>query len=154
MRQSQWECNDPAFFQEVFSQAEVLSLAINKEDGFPYAIPVNFVYLDGKLYFHSSLKGMKMDLIARDGRVGFHAASDILVSQEKSTSYYKSVCGTGLAQPVEDLQEKGKALDAIARRYHAACPVPTPENTLRHVGIVRIDVETLTGKRRLPREQG
>ena len=68
MRQSQWECNDPAFFRQLFSQAETLFLSIATEEH-PYVVPVNFVYLDGKLYFHSSPKGTKMELIARDGRV-------------------------------------------------------------------------------------
>ena len=149
MRQSQWECNDPEFFQAVFSQAEILNLAVNTGD-FPYAVPVNFVFLDGKLYFHSSPKGMKMELIAADGRVGFNVVSNVSISQEKSTAYYTSVCGTGRARIVEDLAEKGKALDAIAMRYNASCPLPTPENTLRHVGIVCIDIESMTGKRRLP----
>ena len=147
MRQSQWACNDPEFLRQVLSQAEVLFLSVNA-DGFPYVVPVNFVFLDGKIYFHSSPKGMKMELIARDGRVGFSVAADVNIVPHKSTTYYKSVCGTGRASVVEDLSEKGAALDAIAERYGAACPRPTPENVLRNVGIVRIDVAAMTGKNR------
>lgn len=151
MRQSQWECNDPAFFRQLFSQAETLFLSIATEE-YPYVVPVNFVYLDGKLYFHSSPKGTKMELIARDGRVGFSVAADVEIARKKSTTYYKSVCGTGRATIVEDIAEKGKALDAIAERYGASCPRPTPEAVLRNVGIVRIDVAAMTGKNHPPHQ--
>lgn len=149
MHKRPFECNDPEFFNEVASQADDLTIALNN-GGTPYVVTVNFVYLGGKLYFHSSPKGLKMELIARDGRIGFNMVCDVTISREKSTAYYKSLCGTGQARIVTDLAEKGRVLDAIATRYHAACPLPTPENTLAHVAVVCIDIETLTGKRRLP----
>lgn len=149
MRQSQRECNTPEFFDEVFNRGEVLFLSLNTE-GFPYGVPVNFVFLEGRLYFHCALEGVKLDLIRRDGRVGFVVAADIVIAREKSTTYYKSVCGTGRASLVENMDEKHHAIDALAERYGASCPRPTPDGALRHVAVVRIDIEAMTGKRHVP----
>ena len=32
-------------------------LAVHGEDGYPYAVPLSYVYTPGKLYFHSALAG-------------------------------------------------------------------------------------------------
>ena len=42
MRLKKRECNEDAFFDEVFTAADDLALAMNAGD-FPYVIPVNFV---------------------------------------------------------------------------------------------------------------
>ena len=47
------------------------TLALLGDEGYPYAVPVSYVYADGKIYFHSALAGHKVDAIARDGRVSF-----------------------------------------------------------------------------------
>ena len=39
-------------------------LAVNGDDGYPYAVPVNYVFSNGKIYFHSALSGHKVDAIA------------------------------------------------------------------------------------------
>lgn len=48
----------------------------------------------------------------------------------------------------EDTEEKGRALDAIAMRYQARCHVPARPEDIELVAILRIDVESLSGKRR------
>lgn len=149
MRQSQRECNAPEFFEEVFHRGEVLFLSLQTET-FPYGVPVNFVFLDGRLYFHCAPEGVKLDLIRRDGRAGFVVTADVVIAREKSTTFYKSVCGTGRASLIEDMDEKRHAIDALAERYGASCPRPTPDNALRHLAVVRIDIEAMTGKRHVP----
>lgn len=149
MRQKKRECHDPAFFDEVFSRSEELFLALHNGD-FPYVIPVNFSRLGERIYIHCALEGAKLDLIRQDGRVAFSLAADVRIDREKSTTYYKSVCGTGRAFIVEDPEEKRLALDSIAERYASRCPRPAPEADIRRVGIIRIDIVSLSGKRCLP----
>jgi len=47
--------------EEVLDNAEFGVLALCGEK--PYAVPVNFVYLDNAIYFHGSLTGKKMEII-------------------------------------------------------------------------------------------
>ena len=46
-------------------------LAVNGDLGYPYAVPVNFLYDEaaGKLYFHGARAGHKADALRRDARV-------------------------------------------------------------------------------------
>ncbi|MGE9984602.1 pyridoxamine 5'-phosphate oxidase family protein [Desulfovibrio sp. SGI.169] len=150
MRLSKRECSEPAFFDEVFSGADELFLALNNGD-FPYLIPLNFVRLGQRIYMHCAPEGTKLDLIRRDGRVAFSLTTDVRIDREKSSTYYKSVCGTGRACVVEDPAEKRLALDSLAERYAALCPRPAPESAVRRVGVIRIDILSLTGKRCLPK---
>lgn len=43
-------------------------LALHGDGGYPYAVPVSYVYADGKIYFHSALEGHKVDAIRQDAR--------------------------------------------------------------------------------------
>lgn len=149
MRRKDRECNDPAFFADVFSKAEVLFLALNGSE-YPYCIPVNFAVKDSKIYIHSALEGHKLDLLARDGRVGFSAAIDIEIDTAKSTTYYKSVSGVGDARVVKAETEKRLALDMLAERYNALCKRPAPQAAITRTAIIRIDIQGISGKRNLP----
>ncbi|GAB1254672.1 pyridoxamine 5'-phosphate oxidase family protein [Desulfovibrio falkowii] len=149
MRKKNRECNDPAFFDEVFAAADEIFLAMHDGD-YPYVLPLNFARLGQVIYIHCALEGHKLDCIRQNPRVAFTIIADVTIHREKSTTYFKSLCGKGLARIVEDEAEKGRALDAIAVRYAALCPQPAPSASIRRTGIVRIDIEELVGKRRQP----
>ena len=150
MRKQDRECLDPEFFDEVFSTADDFCLAMHDGD-FPYVIPLNFVRQGNCIYIHCALEGHKLDCIRRNPNVAFTLAADVRIHQDKSTTYYKSMCGTGRAALVDDPSEKGRVLDAIAQRYAARCPTPTPDAALARTGVVRIDIVNLVGKRKLPK---
>ena len=78
-------------------------------------------------------------------------------SRERSTTHFRSLCGTGRVSEVTDTEEKRRALDAISLRFDARCPRPAPDAALARVNILRIDVESLTcrhkdGSRRKDKE--
>ena len=149
MRKQQRECREPAFFDEVFSTADELFLAMH-DGAFPYVVPLNFVRQGQYIYIHCALEGQKLDCIRANSHVAFSLTADVRINREKSTTYYKSLCGLGKAVIVEDPEEKGRALDALAQRYAALCPRPAPESAVARTGVVRIDIVALTGKRSLP----
>lgn len=149
MRRKDRECNDTAFLDAVLEGAEVLYLALIDPSGQPYCLPVNFVRVGRQLYIHSALTGRKLDCIASHGEVAFSTAIDIAIDRARSTTYYKSICGRGIASIVTDPEEKGRALDALGARYAALCQRPAPQRDIRRVAIIRIDIHQLTGKRSL-----
>lgn len=151
MRRKDRECNEPEFLAEVLNGAECMFLALHDGE-YPYCLPVNFALADGKIYIHSALEGLKLDCIKRNPHVAFSAVLDMEVDQARSTTYYKSVCGTGNAWIVEDEREKGAALDAIAERYQALCQRPALAKDIHRVAIICIDIVKLVGKRRLKPE--
>ncbi|WP_300731437.1 pyridoxamine 5'-phosphate oxidase family protein [uncultured Desulfovibrio sp.] len=141
--------HDPAWLDAFFQRADEIFVSFSGGD-YPYVLPLNFVWLDGRIYLHCGFTGRKLDLLRQDGRVGFAAALDVTIVRERSTTWYKSVSGCGHIRIVEDTEEKRRALDALSLRYAARCPRPAPEAMLRRVNVLCIDVENISGKERTP----
>lgn len=143
MRRTEREMTDRAFMEQVLRDAGELYLAMNAE-GAPYVLPVNFVFFEGGIWFHCATEGRKLDLLRADPRGAFTAAVDIAV--EGTTTRYRSVCGTGLAEVVTDPQSKNEALKALAARFQAPCVFPVSEQKFAATCVIRIAIESLTGK--------
>ena len=60
------------------------TLALLGDNGYPYAVPISYVYADGKLYFHSARTGHKVDAIRQYDKASFCviAADDIHPSEK------------------------------------------------------------------------
>lgn len=149
MRRAEREMNDPAFMHQVLRNAGEIYLAMNN-GGAPYLVPVNFVFHAGDIFFHCALDGTKVSLLRRDPRVAFSTAVDIRI--EGTTTRYRSVCGTGRAEFVEDAAKKSEALMAFAARFQAPCRFPVSGEKLAAAGVVRIRIESLSGKYSRPSE--
>ena len=79
-------------------------LAVNGDDGYPYALPINHFYNeeDGHLYFHSVKVGHKIDAIHRDGKASFCCYDRGFVKEGDWALNIKSVIVFGHIQIVED----------------------------------------------------
>ena len=66
-------------------------LAVEGDEGYPYAVPMSFLYEEGKLYFHSAAAGHKLDALQRNNRASFCVIDRDLVSPDEYTSYYRCV---------------------------------------------------------------
>ena len=92
MRKQNRECLDPAFFDEVFSTAEDLCLAMHDGE-FPYVIPLNFVRQGACIYIHCALEGRKLDCIRRTLSFSRYSGADAL-------QYFHQIFGFGIFQVV------------------------------------------------------
>ena len=151
MRRKDRARNEPEFFGKVLGRAETMFLALFDGE-YPYCLPVNFAVSGSRIYIHSALAGHKLELIAANPHVAFSAATDIKIDTANSTTYYKSVCGRGIAVVVQDQAEKARALDLIGERYDALCQRPAPAAATRRVAIIRIEITEMTGKECKPGE--
>lgn len=124
-------------------------LAVQGDDGYPYAVPMSFAYEDGVVYLHSARTGHKVDAIAADGRVSFAIIAQDDVVQDTFTSHYKSVIVFGKARIATDVEEVRRGLWALARKYSpdvietAGAEI---ESSLERTAVVVIDIEHMTGK--------
>ncbi len=156
MRKSNKRITDMAVIIDLLNTVPVGRLGTVGPDGWPMIKPLNFAYLDGRLYFHSALEGEKLDHIRFDSRVCFEA--DLPIAYVKG-SYenpcraeylYRSVIIRGQARLIDEPGEKVRALDALMAKYQ---PQETfgayPEEKLAITGIVRIDIEEVVGKEEL-----
>ncbi len=145
MRRKNLERREPEFITDVLQRADDIYVAFSAQEA-PYIVPLNFVYLNEKIYFHSALEGRKLACIKANPKVGFSTAVDVVIVREDASTVYRSIIGTGLAHVVEDTAEKGLVLDALAKRYDAACEQPATHHMIAKTCVVCITVESICGK--------
>ena len=102
----------------LLEQCEYGILATADKDGAPYAVPLSYVYQDGRIYFHCAIQGHKLDNMAANSRVSFCVVTDTKpVYVTDFTTYYKSVVVFGQARLVEEVEEKTAALRGLCMKY-------------------------------------
>ena len=52
--------------EEILYRGSFGVLALSGDDGYPYAVPISYIYDGEKLYFHSARQGHKLDAIGRE----------------------------------------------------------------------------------------
>ncbi|HEB75670.1 MAG TPA: pyridoxamine 5'-phosphate oxidase family protein [Nitrospirae bacterium] len=152
MRKHKKEIRDEAVIIELLKTCHTGRLGTNGGDGYPMVKPLNFAYHDGKIYFHTALEGEKIDDIKRDDRVCFEVDLPIAyvraVRQPCEAEYlYRSVIIKGRAAIVDDREERLLALGCLMEKYQPEGGYgAVPEGKLAMTGIVRIEIEEMTGK--------
>jgi len=124
-------------------------LALLGDDGYPYAVPLSFVYEDGKLFFHSATAGHKIDAIGRDAKASFCviAADDVVPST--FTTHFRSAVVFGRARILTEHDEKRHALQCLAKKYSPDYVTEGDaeiEGDWARVCVIELAVEHLTGK--------
>lgn len=107
-------------------------LAVLGDDAYPYAVPLSYVYADGKLYFHGAKEGHKIDAIRQHAKASFCVIDQDAVVPEEYTTYFRSVIAFGRMRILETDAEKRVAIEKPAVKY---APHDTAEN--RHAAIQR-----------------
>jgi nitroimidazol reductase NimA-like FMN-containing flavoprotein (pyridoxamine 5'-phosphate oxidase superfamily) len=124
-------------------------LALSGDDGYPYAVPLSYVYADGTIIFHSAVEGHKVDAIRRDSRCSFCVIEQDEIKPAEFTTYFRSVIAFGRIQILEDDNEKVQALRLLGSRYSPGDEHGLQheiDKSLDHVLLLRLDVEHLSGK--------
>ncbi|WP_219838469.1 pyridoxamine 5'-phosphate oxidase family protein [Paenibacillus sp. R14(2021)] len=163
MRRREFEIDGEQAEIEAFLQEMSFGfLGTVTSDGEPSMTPLNFVYVNGSIYFHGSRIGEKMTQLKQNQRVTFMAAKEYAIIPSffsdplmacPATAYFKSVRMDGQAVVVDDPAEKAAALEALMRKLQpeggyktidAEDPDYVPR--LKGVAVVRIDAERIVGK--------
>ena len=124
-------------------------LALAGDGGYPYTVPLSYVYADGAIIFHSAVQGHKVDAIKRDCRCSFCVIEQDEIRPAEFTTYFRSVIAFGRIHILEDADEKVQALRLLGRRYS---PDDEPglqheiDKSMHHVLLLRLDIEHLSGK--------
>ena len=124
-------------------------LAVIDNGGYPYTVPLSFVYANGKIYFHSTKVGHKIDAIKNCKKATFCVVDKDDVQPEKYTTFYKSVIAFGHIEIVDDMNENLSAINELGEKYY-----PNHDKELqREIDkfktaflIIRFDIEHITGK--------
>ena len=125
-------------------------LAVVGDSGYPYAVPLSYVYDNGTLYFHCAKSGHKLDAIKACDKVSFCVIDHDLVVPKEYTTYFRSVISFGRASIMTHENEIRSAIEKLAIKYHPGDSKENRDSTIEKeftaMCMVRIQIEHMSGK--------
>ncbi len=125
-------------------------LALYGDDGYPYAVPLSYVFADNSVYFHSAKSGHKTDAVKRCGKASFCVVEKDDIVPEKYTTFFRSVIVFGRIEILDDETEIIDAATKLALKYN---PNDSADNRnkeietgLNSMCIMKLTAEHITGK--------
>jgi hypothetical protein len=174
MRRHDKACTDPDAIAQVLDTVEWGVLGLATAGGTPLLVPMNFVPVDGRLYFHSAPAGEKIDTIQNGTEATFLVVNALAPIPSTAfgpdractaTQYYQSVILYGQVAPVTDPDRKAAALDALMRKLQPeggyrpiTASDPMYQASVQGVTILEMTVDRVsaqfeTGKRLTPEDR-
>jgi nitroimidazol reductase NimA-like FMN-containing flavoprotein (pyridoxamine 5'-phosphate oxidase superfamily) len=155
MRRQEREMKNRETMVAMLERSPVGRFATVNQEGFPVIKPVNFLYLDGKIYLHSSTKGEKIGDIQRGSPICFEIDEPIayvIASQSacQASYYYRSIIIKGEATFVKDRDKKIKVLEKMMEKYQPEGNYgKIPLEILKKTAVIEILIKEMTGKENL-----
>ncbi|MBR1659013.1 MAG: pyridoxamine 5'-phosphate oxidase family protein [Oscillospiraceae bacterium] len=125
-------------------------LAVSGDDGYPYAVPVNFYYdeTEERIYLHGAKEGHKLDAIRGNDKVCFTVWDRGRQEDGDWSFHVTSVVAFGRAELMEDGALALEKLRALGLKYYP--DADEVEEELRrsqgYVQMLAICIEHMTGK--------
>lgn len=158
MRRAPCEITERETMTNILASAHVGRLATMGADGYPYITPVNFVFYQGRIYFHSARAGEKLDNLTRDSRVCFEvdvplAYLEVDFNPDKvpcrAHQFYHCVIIRGRARIIPEGELKTAALNALVAKHEgrkAFTPITPDSSGYKACRVVEIKPGKMTGK--------
>lgn len=123
-------------------------LSTSGEDGYPYGVPVNYVYKNGKIYFHSSAaEGHKRANIEYCNKVCFTVTESVEVLADLFNTRFESVMVWGRIKEAAAIKQG--ILEDLIDKYSA----DYKDAGLEYIGraadktsVYEISIEAMSGK--------
>jgi nitroimidazol reductase NimA-like FMN-containing flavoprotein (pyridoxamine 5'-phosphate oxidase superfamily) len=137
----------------LFLKAEVGRLGTFSPNGFPYVLPMHFVYFNHTIYLHGLPKGKKIDNIKFDSKVCFEIDEMLSLLYEgvenpcDVNTAFNSIIVQGNALLVDDYEEKKMALSKIVEKFtpHLSNN-ELPQKMITATAVIRIDILKCVGR--------
>ena len=133
----------------LLQETEYGILAVQGDDDYPYTVPVNHVYENGRLYIHSAVAGHKIDAILKQEKVSFCVVGKSDLIPEMLDTHYVSVVCFGRARIVKDAEEKRRIGALLGERFSGQYPDKVKEAIDRQIKVfdcIEIEIDHMTGK--------
>jgi nitroimidazol reductase NimA-like FMN-containing flavoprotein (pyridoxamine 5'-phosphate oxidase superfamily) len=121
-------------------------------DGYPYGLPISYVYADGKLYFHRTAEdGLIRDNIGGGRKACFTVVGKTQLLPEKFSTVYESAIAFGT---VRESSDKRGILMRLVERFSPAYlekGKAYAESAASKTAVYEFEIEQLTGKARKAR---
>jgi len=136
---------------EELLRAEVIGYLGLSDNGRPYVVPLNYAYVDGRILFHGSFTGKKMDCLKANPQVCFtvawqspgvrrHGEGDPCHVDSDSVICY------GVARVIDEPEERKAVLDEFNYCFRPNADAISLESALK-CSAVEITIAEMTGRR-------
>lgn len=134
--------------KEILNNATNGVLSLVDSDGEPYGVPISYAYDgDRSIYFHSAVKGHKIECIEAESRCSFCVVAQDLIVPDEFTTYFRSVIVKGTVHTVIDRDDMIQGLLLLCAKYSPGIdPDAEISKCINHVSVLRLDIDSLTGK--------
>lgn len=136
--------------KELLSGSRRGVLAVNGDDGYPYAIPVNYLYdkNTNKILFHGAKAGYKVDCLKACDKVCFTVYGNEHIKDEAWAPFLQSAVVFGRCHLVKDQEENIQLVKKLAMKYFPDEKLADEEisSAGRAVQMFEIEIEHLSGK--------
>lgn len=126
-------------------------LAMNSDNGYPYAIPINYFYDcdKKKIYFHGAKAGHKVEALRTSDKVCFTVYGNERIDESESWApYVQSVVVFGRCRLLEAGSESIDRLKEFAMKYYPSEQLV--DKNITHAGravqMFEITIEHMSGK--------
>ena len=142
---------DEERIMEILKTAPVGNIATINENGYPYVVPVHFIYDEGKVYIHGLPRGQKISNISINEKVCFETyfMKGLILDDAPCdvNTEYESVVIAGKAAVIKDTDLKISVLNKIVEKYTPHLSgIEFPDNTIRGTSVIEVIIEECTGK--------
>ena len=125
-------------------------LAVNGDDGYPYAIPVNYFYdrANQRIYFHGARAGHKVDALRVSDKVCFTVYGNETIREESWAPFMQSTVVFGRCHLVEPGEKATVLLKQFAMKYYPNEQMVDEEiaQAGKAVQVFEIEIEHISGK--------
>lgn len=136
--------------KQLLHQARRGVLAVNGDDGYPYAMPLNYYYDEAanKIYFHGARAGHKVDSIKACDKVCFTVYGNETIREEAWAPFMQSVIVFGRCHLIKNQDTAIELVRRMAMKYYPNEQLADEEiaSSGRAVQMFEIEIEHLTGK--------
>ncbi len=133
---------------EILQKAPYGVLSTADENGFPYGVPLNFVYKERNIYFHSALNGHKVDNMQSNNRACFTVVTDVEIIPDDFNTKFKSVICFGKIREISG-EEKRQAYMLLLEKFSGDY-IPAGIEYINKAGdkarVFSLEVEHMTAK--------
>ncbi len=124
-------------------------LSVNGDDGYPYGVPVDFLYdpETDRIYFHCAKSGHKLDAMLANDKVCFTVYEQGI--QKEDWSYHvRSVIVFGRAKVMTDEALMREKIRLFGMKYYPTAEEVDEEirKDFTRVNFIEISIEHMTGK--------
>ncbi|WP_195266848.1 pyridoxamine 5'-phosphate oxidase family protein [Clostridium sp. 1001275B_160808_H3] len=135
---------------DILKKCEYGILSTVDENGYPYGVPLSYVYANNAIYFHSAVEGHKLENIKNNDKVSFCVVGQTDVLPDKFSTKYESVIIFGRAKELFQ-DEKNEAFLELINKYskdYIEKGKGYIKNASAKTKVIKLSIDYISGKAR------